>query len=88
MDSIDVSLEMILDVIYNIAMRTREILHIHFPNAMKLSLMLLTILQPSETLATMLTNMLCLFRNLWTVDNPDMSVKVSLDSPKSRTYCT
>ena len=87
-ECIDVSLEAILDVVNNITMRTREILHIHFPNAMKLSLMLLTILQPSETLATMLTNMLCLFLNLWTVDNPDMSVKVSLDTPKSRTDCT
>ena len=88
MDSIDVSLEMILNVVHNFAMRTREILNNHFSNAMKFSLVLLTILQPGETLSTMFTNMLCLYWNLWTMDNPDMSVKVSLDSPKSRTDCT
>ena len=88
MDRVDVSLKVILDVVHNIAMRTWEILYIHFPNAMKFSLMLLTILQPGETLPTMLTNMLCLFRNLWTVNNSNMSVKVSLDTPKSRTDCT
>ena len=54
---------------------------------MEFCLVPLTILQPRETLATMFANMLCLFWKLWTMDNPYMSVKVSLDTPKPRTDC-
>ena len=58
-ECIDVSLEAILDVVNNITMRTQEILHIHLPNAMEFNLVLLMILQTSETLTLPQCSQIC-----------------------------
>ena len=88
MDSFDMSVKVILDVVHNITMRAGEISHLQFPHTMKCCLVLLTILQPSETLSTVFADMFCLTRLFGSMDNPNVSVKVSLDTPISRTDCT
>ena len=87
MDSFDMSVEVIFDVVHNITMRTGEVSHLQFPDAMEFCLVLLTILKPSETLSTMFTDMFCLFWLFWSMDNPNVSVQVSLDTPISRANC-
>ena len=88
MDSFDMSVEVIFDVVHNITMRTGEVSHLQFPDAMEFCLVLLTILKPSETLSTMFTDMFCLFWLFWSMDNSNVSVQVSLDTPIPRTNCT